>query len=116
LKALEICEAFPEIGRIRVEANQGGETWHSVFHDMPVKVIIHNEQVPKKVRASHLLNHYQRYRVKHIQPMPELEAQMCAFPNVLNDDMVDAVGAGVSFFLKPNKSAGGTSVPYNGRS
>lgn len=115
-RALEICEAFPEIGRIRVEANQGGETWHSVFHDMPVKVIIHNEQIPKKVRASHLLNHYQRYRVKHIRPMPELEAQMCAFPNVLNDDMVDAVGAGVSFFLKPQKSAGGTSVPYNGRS
>lgn len=114
-RAVSICESFPEIGRIRVEANQGGETWHSVFHDMPVKVVIHNEQVPKKVRASHLLNHYQRYRVKHIKPLPELEAQMCAFPNVLNDDMVDAVGAGVSFFLKPQKTAGGTSIPYSGR-
>jgi phage terminase large subunit-like protein len=44
--------------------------------------------------------------------MPELEAQMCAFPNVLNDDMVDAVGAGVAFFLKPPKVAGGTSTKY----
>jgi len=111
-RALEICEQFPQIGRIRVEANQGGETWHSVFHDMPVKVVIHNESVPKKVRASHLLNHYQRGRVFHVKPLPELEAQMLAFPNVLNDDMVDAVGAGVAFFLKPQKKAGGTSIQY----
>src|SRR3546814_16137611 len=27
-RAIEICELFPQIGRIRVEANQGGETWH----------------------------------------------------------------------------------------
>src|SRR3546814_16504237 len=85
-RAIEICELFPQIGRIRVEANQGGETWHSVFHDMPVKVVIHHEQVPKKVRASHLLNHYQRNRVLHVKHLPELEAQMLAFPNVLNDD------------------------------
>lgn len=115
-RVIEICELFPQVGRIRVEANQGGETWHSVFHDMPVKVVIHHETVPKKVRAAHLLNHYQRGRVTHTKPMPELEAQMLAFPNVLNDDMVDAVGAGVSFFLAPKKTAGGTSVPYNGRS
>lgn len=114
-RIVEICELFPQIGRIRVEANQGGETWHSVFHDMPVKVVIHHETVPKKVRASHLLNHYQRGRVFHTKPLPELEAQMLAFPNVLNDDMVDAVGAGVSFFLQPPKKAGGTSIPYTGR-
>src|SRR3546814_20444172 len=65
-RAIEICELFPQIGRIRVEANQGGETWHSVFHDMPVKVVIHHEQVPKKVRASHLLNHYQRKARKSV--------------------------------------------------
>ena len=111
-KALEICSLFPQIGRIRVEANQGGDTWLSVFHDMPVKVVTHHETVAKKVRASHLLNHYQRGRVVHVKPLPELEAQMLAFPNVLNDDMVDAVGAGVAYFLKPTKKAGGTSVQY----
>jgi hypothetical protein len=37
---------------------------------------------------------------------------MLAFPNVLNDDMVDAVGAGVAFFLKPPKVAGGSSQNY----
>ena len=41
---------------------------------------------------------------------------MTSFPNVLNDDMVDAVGAGVSLFLAPKKTAGGSSVQYNGRS
>lgn len=111
-KALEICEAFPQIGRIRVEANQGGEAWLSVFHDMPVKVVTHHEHINKKVRASYLLNHYQRGRVGHAKPLPELEAQMLAFPNVLNDDMVDAVGGGVSFFLKPPKKAGGSSHKY----
>jgi phage terminase large subunit-like protein len=115
-KALEICELFPQIGRIRVEANQGHETWHSVFHDMPVKVILHSESIPKKVRASHTLNHYQRGRVFHTKKFPELEDQMLAFPHVLNDDMVDAVGAGTSYFLKPMKKAGGNSIPYGGRS
>lgn len=111
-KALEVCEAFPQIGRIRVESNQGGEAWLSVFHDMPVKVVIHSEHINKKVRASHLLNHYQRNRVGHAKAFPELEAQMLAFPNVLNDDMVDAVGAGVAFFLKPPKTASGSSEKY----
>ena len=114
-KAIEICEIFPQIGRIRVEANQGHETWHSVFHDMPVKVILHSESIPKKVRASNTLNHYQRGRVTHLKKHAELEDQMLSFPHVLNDDMVDAVGAGIQYFLKPKKSAGGTSVPYNGR-
>lgn len=111
-KAIEICELFPEIGRIRVEANQGHETWYSVFHDMPVKVILHSEAIPKKVRASHTLNHYQRGRVVHRKKFPDLQDQMLAFPHVLNDDMVDAVGAGVAFFLKPPKVAGGSSEKY----
>lgn len=111
-EALRLCEAFPGIGRIRVESNQGGDTWYSVFHDMPVKVITHGEHINKKMRAANLLNHYQRMRVFHAKPMPELESQMTAFPNVLNDDMVDAVGAGVEFFLQPKKIAGGSSTDY----
>jgi hypothetical protein len=113
-EALRLCETFPRIGRIRVESNQGGETWHSVFHDMPVGVVIHHESINKKLRAANLLNQYQRFRVSHVGPMPELEAQMCAFPNVLNDDMVDAVGAGVEFFLNPKArvKTGGTSQTY----
>lgn len=120
-KALEIIGQFASpdspiaITKLRVESNQGGETWYSVFHDMPIPVVIHNESVNKKVRASHLLNHYQRERVFHTKPFPELESQMLAFPNVLNDDMVDAVGAGVAYFLAPKKTAGNQSIPYAGR-
>src|SRR3546814_2027604 len=33
-RAIEICELFPQTGRLRVTANQGGATWHSVFTDM----------------------------------------------------------------------------------
>jgi len=111
-KAIEICELFPEIGRIRVEANQGHETWYSVFHDMPVRTLLHSESVPKKVRASNTLNHYQRGRVLHRKKFPELQDQMLSFPHVLNDDMVDAVGAGIAFFMKPQKTAGGSSQKY----
>jgi hypothetical protein len=111
-KAIEICELFPEIGRIRVEANQGHETWYSVFHDMPIKVLLHSESIPKKIRASNTLNHYQRGRVFHRKKFPELQDQMLSFPHVLNDDMVDAVGAGIAFFMKPQKTAGGSSQKY----
>jgi phage terminase large subunit-like protein len=41
--------------------------------------------------------------VVHAEPLPALEEQMCAFPNGLNDDMVDAVGNPVLRFLKPPK-------------
>jgi phage terminase large subunit-like protein len=42
-------------------------------------------------------------RVVHAEPLPALEEQMCAFPNALNDDMVDSVGNGVLRFLRPPK-------------
>src|SRR5690606_14431547 len=56
-KVLELLEAFPEIGAVRIEVNQGGETWRAVLHDLPVRLLIHTETAPKAVRATWLLNH-----------------------------------------------------------
>src|SRR3546814_16492213 len=78
-RAIEICELFPPIGRIRVEANQGGATWHSVFHDMPEKGVIHHDQVQKQVRASHVLNHYQPNRIIHVKPLPQMHTKTLDF-------------------------------------
>lgn len=111
-RVLSLISDFPEIGAVRVEVNQGGETWRSVFHDLPVKMIVHNESVPKKVRAANTLNHYQRGRVLHAKQFSKLEDQMMSFPHVLNDDMIDAVGAGVQFFLQPKPRMGTKSVNY----
>jgi len=99
-EALKLIARYPEIGAIRIEVNQGGDTWRSVLHDMPVRVLVHRETIPKKVRAQNLLNHYQRGRVTHRIPFRDLEDQMKAFPNVHHDDLIDAVGAGVHFFFK----------------
>ncbi|GIH26053.1 hypothetical protein Aph01nite_43630 [Acrocarpospora phusangensis] len=111
-KVLEILTVFPEIGAVRIEVNQGGDTWRSVLHDLPVRLLVHTESAPKHVRATWLLNDYQRGRVLHAEKLPEAEEQMCAYPHVLHDDLIDAVGAGVRYFLarpKPRRASATTT-------
>jgi phage terminase large subunit-like protein len=98
---LELLDAYPEIGKIRVESNQGGEAWFEVFHDMPVRVKLHPESVNKTIRTITLLNHYQRGRVLHERHFRQFEEILLAYPNVMEDDQIDAVAAGVEYFLKP---------------
>lgn len=86
---------------VLIESNQGGDLWGSILHDMPVKVISLKQTASKEVRAAEALNHYQRGRVLHARRLPELEAQMAAFPKAPNDDMVDAVGSAVNLLLRP---------------
>jgi hypothetical protein len=59
---------------------------------------------PKPVRASMALNHYQARptRVVHEVAFRAGEAQMCAFPNVTHDDMVDVVSWAVRYLLEPD--------------
>jgi hypothetical protein len=98
---LELLDTFPEIGKIRVESNQGGEAWREVFHDMPVRVVLNFETVNKLVRTIALLNHYQRSRVLHERQFMQFETLLFAYPHVMEDDEIDAVSAGVEYFLKP---------------
>lgn len=104
---LRLLEQFPEIGAVRIETNQGGDTWRAILHHLPVRLLVVHESAPKAVRAAQLLNHYQRGRVVHAVPLPDAEQQMTSYPDVLNDDLIDAIGAGVRFFLdrKPIKSS-----------
>lgn len=103
---------------IYIEANQGHNLWLSVFHDMPVPVVIESVSGAKEVRAAQLLNHYQRKRVFHAKELPALETQMCDYPDVLHDDMIDSVGQGVTFYAKKRKKTNkqSRSVSYISRS
>lgn len=111
-KALQMLVKYPEIEAIRIEVNQGGDTWKAIFKDMPVRVIVHRESIPKKTRALHLLNFYQSNRVLHRKYFRDLEEQMMSFPHVHHDDLIDAVGAGVHFFLAPRKKLKVSTASY----
>lgn len=109
-RILKILEMYPEIKVILVEANQGGELWREVMHDMPVKVVLFNNSEPKEVRAGKVHAYYQRIpsRVLHTQRLQQAEENMVGFPKLKHDDIVDAVGNAVLKLLGPPK---GTPKP-----
>lgn len=110
LEVLALLGAF-NAGLVYVETNQGGELWNVVFHNMPVNVKSVHQSEPKEVRAADVLAHYQRGRVVH-HPDADLrdyEGQLVAFPRAPHDDMVDAAGSGIRYFL--NRHRGGKSKP-----
>lgn len=97
-----------------IETNQGGDLWRRILHDLPFRVKTYSSSDPKPVRAADALDHYQRGRVEHAAGMRDAEGQMVAFPRAPHDDMVDAIGAGVRYFLSKKKrpKAGGVSAAY----
>lgn len=104
-KVLSILEMYPEVGGVLVESNQGGEMWLETLHNLPVPVkTLHNSE-KKESRAGRVLNFYQvsPHRVSHVAPLGALEEQMCAFPQVPNDDLVDAVGNAILMFMRPQR-------------
>ena len=107
------CEQYPEIGLVQIESNQGGETWRSVFHDMPVRVDLTWSSLPKQLRLTRLLNLYQRDRVRHKAPIMRLEQYMTAYTGTdaqaYGNDIIDAVeGAVRKFIHAPKRPVGGT--------
>lgn len=110
-EVLKILKLYPQIRKVIVESNQGGEHWHSILHDVPVTVEILSNTAPKDVRAANLLDHYQRRRVFHPKRLTRAEEQMVGFPRAPHDDMVDAIGTGVAYFLdKPKPLKGSATV------
>lgn len=101
--ALSILDEYPVIRRIVIEANNGGETWFSVYHNMPVPVEIMTNSEPKPVRAARLLNHFQRKRAALRGRQPAFEDEALSFPRGAYDDVLDASGTGVDYVLKTRR-------------
>jgi len=99
-RVLDMLEEYG--GRlVLVETNQGGDLWRTIFHDMPVKVRTLHQSEKKEVRAARVLDRYERGKVIHElgAHLAEAEGQMVGFPKAPHDDMVDAIGSGVNYFL-----------------
>lgn len=92
---LDMLQDFPEATEIVVETNQGGDLWLTILHGMPVPVTTLHQHIPKEVRIEHLLNGYQRGLVYHDGDLPHLTNQELAYPNVVNDDVVDSAATAV---------------------
>jgi phage terminase large subunit-like protein len=109
---LRTLETWPDVVGVLVESNQGGDAWRAILHDLPVPLTTVHQSEPKEVRAARLLNHYQRRRCIHEQRLPAVEEQCVAFPKGPNDDLVDAVGSGVSVFLGRKQTTQIRSASY----
>lgn len=86
-------------GLVLVEVNQGHDLWREVLWGLPVKVKTLSQTEAKEVRAARVLDHYQRGRVGHAEGLTDYEGQLVAFPRAPHDDMVDAGGSGILYFL-----------------
>lgn len=101
-KVAATLEAFPEVRVLIVETNQGADLWAPVFAGLPIKYREVKNSVPKDVRITWLLNAMQRGTVTLGRRLPVLEAQMLAYPQVVNDDVIDAAaGATVGYLCPP---------------
>jgi phage terminase large subunit-like protein len=102
---LDKLTQYPKIKAVRVEVNQGGELWYTVFHSMPVRLLVHTSSESKEVRFSWALDFYQTGggRVLHRQELRAAQEQMVAFPRAAHDDIADAVVSGVLYFLRTER-------------
>lgn len=109
-RVMKLLGDFPQVKFVLCEVNQGGELWEEVFKDLPVNKKTIHQTVKKEVRAALAHAEYQFGKVAHDHELPALERQMVSFPNVPNDDMTDAVGAGVLYFTNSEKTGNGVKV------
>lgn len=95
-KIIELIIEF-DVDYVLVEANQGGDLWYTEFNNLPVPMRTFTQKEPKPVRIKRCLAAYQRRggRVAHEKPLPALEKQQLAYPNVLHEDILDAEAAAV---------------------
>lgn len=107
--------ADPAIRAVLVETNQGGDTWATVLHDLPVRLITVHQSEPKDVRAARLLNACQRKVVLFRGRQLPFRTEAVAYPNTAHDDVIDAVGSGAHRMLsKRSNEPAASAVAYAG--
>jgi phage terminase large subunit-like protein len=98
-KVHEFCQPLRIKPSVRIEGNQGGDTWLDSLAPWPVGVeaeVVYT-QIPKDMRIKRGHEHYRRRAVVHAWEMPELEAELCAWPNGRHDDVADAVAGALQW-------------------
>lgn len=95
----EFCAPLRRKPLVRVEGNQGGDTWLDSLAPWPLDVSaeVSYTQVPKRIRIAQAHKHYRRRAVVHAWKMPELEAQLCAWPDGPKDDVPDAIAGALEW-------------------
>lgn len=111
-RVLKILQSFPDIGIILVDTTNGGDTWLSVFHDMPVRLkqVKLSQGKAERIQQTHTYYEHIPTKVQHVRPLVVLETQMMAYPNVINDDLVDALAGVVCYFLQPKNDPRASAV------
>lgn len=104
-KILSMLAADETIGLLLIETNQGGEVWPAILHNMPVPLKLKHQTVKKEIRAAEILNDYQLGNVIHAHGLADLETEQVGFPRAPHDDLVDAAGTGVGYFLHRKKAS-----------
>lgn len=100
----DLCDQYPDVRTVNVEANQGGELWREILSPMPTGVTLvlryaHEKKSSRIVGTRGLLRHYEREQVIHAYRLPELEADLLRYPAVEHDDLVDVTAAAVADLL-----------------
>jgi hypothetical protein len=99
-RIIDLIVAF-DVDYVLAEANQGGDLWFTELHDLPVKLSTFTQKEAKRVRIKRLLAVYQRAggAIFHEKPLPQLEKQQKAYPNLLHEDVLDATAAAVEHLV-----------------
>ena len=91
--ASSLVSKYPAICEAVVEANQGGDLHHEALDGIGAPVRTTHTSKPKQVRLARLLQLCQTGQVVFAggEATSEFEEQALAYPNVTNDDVLDAV-------------------------
>jgi hypothetical protein len=95
----EFCAPLRRKPLVRIEGNQGGDTWLDSLAPWPedISAEVTYTQIPKDMRIKRAHKHYRRRAVVHAWAMPELESELCAWPHGPHDDVPDAVAGALEW-------------------
>jgi phage terminase large subunit-like protein len=117
---LEVLQFNPMISTVLIETNQGGDYVLEGLQPLPrgIAVINVKEHAPKRLRIRQFLDYDERSWVAYRERFPALHEQQLMYPNVLHDDIVDAVAKGVHHVLSHRipELTGGRLSPEERRS
>lgn len=101
-RVVRLLEMNDWISEVILESNQGGDVWKDILGRLPrnVRLTLYRSTAPKHARYAESLDWFERGWVSLRRSLPAFENQALAYPGVLNDDVLDAVTAGVAHWLR----------------